>query len=109
MEESGGAAEPFDRCDAAAIAALRIVVNSGLIPHARQGGSGVDAFAVAGSKLDGTGFENEQIRQTQVAGTDCGAGDGLDVFSDVSDAEPANGLVGRVLCDEPIPRFCGFG
>lgn len=37
------------------------------MPHARHGGSGVWAFAVAGSKFDGTGLENEQIGHTQVA------------------------------------------
>lgn len=37
------------------------------MPHAMHGGSGVCTFAVAGSKLDGTGFENVQIVQTHVA------------------------------------------
>lgn len=37
------------------------------MPQARHGGIGVDAFAVAGSKFEGTGLENEHIGQTQVA------------------------------------------
>lgn len=37
------------------------------MPQARQGGSGVWAFAVEGSKLDGTGFEKLQMVQTHVA------------------------------------------
>lgn len=51
----------------APIAALRMVVSGGLIPHARQGGKSVAALAVAGSKLVGTGLENEQMGQIQVA------------------------------------------
>jgi hypothetical protein len=47
------------------------------MPHARHGGNGVRAFAVAGSKLDGTGLEKEQIGQTHVALTDGAAGAGL--------------------------------
>lgn len=50
----------------AVMAALRSVVKGGLIPHARHGGMVVDA-ASAGSKLDGTGFANEQIGHTHVA------------------------------------------
>lgn len=49
------------------IAAFKIVANGGLIPHARQGGIAVDAVAVDGSKLEGTGLENEHIGQIQVA------------------------------------------
>jgi hypothetical protein len=54
---------------AAAIVAFSTIVSGGLMPHARQGGSGVEAVAVAGSKLEGTGFENEQMGQTHVAFT----------------------------------------
>lgn len=43
----------------------------GLIPQARHGGSGVWAFAVTGSKLDGTGLEKLHIVQTQVAEVAC--------------------------------------
>lgn len=56
---------------AAAIVAFSTVVSGGFIPHAKQGGSGVDAVAVAGSKLDGTGLENEHMGQTHVAFTLC--------------------------------------
>lgn len=57
------------RLAAADIAALRTVVNGGFIPHARQGGRFVDAVAVEGSKLEGTGFEKEQMGHIQVAFT----------------------------------------
>lgn len=50
----------------AVMAALRRVVKGGLMPQARHGGMVVDA-ASAGSKLDGTGFANEQIGHTHVA------------------------------------------
>lgn len=53
--------------DRAAIAALRTCTSGGLIPQVRHGGMGVCAFAVPGSKLDGTGFEKEQMGQIQVA------------------------------------------
>lgn len=49
------------------IAAFRICARVGLIPHAKQGGSGVWALAVEGSKFDGTGLEKLQMVQTQVA------------------------------------------
>ena len=47
--------------------AFRTCARVGLMPHARQGGSGVWALAVPGTKLDGTGFEKLQIVQTHVA------------------------------------------
>lgn len=53
--------------------AFKIVVSGGLIPHARHGGSDVEAVAAAGSKLEGTGLENEHMGQTQVAFTLCEA------------------------------------
>lgn len=59
----------------AAIAALTTCTVGGLIPQARHGGIGVRE-ASAGSKLDGTGLEKEQIGQTQDAVID-GAGAGL--------------------------------
>lgn len=49
------------------MAALTTWTNGGLMPQARHGGSGVLAFDTAGSKLDGTGLENEHIGQIQVA------------------------------------------
>lgn len=49
------------------IAAFNTWVKAGLIPQARHGGRGVRAFAVAGSKFDGTGFEKLHMVQTHVA------------------------------------------
>lgn len=49
------------------IAALRTSVKAGLMPQAKQGGNGVCAVAVVGSKLEGTGLGKLQILQTQVA------------------------------------------
>jgi hypothetical protein len=37
------------------------------MPHAKHGGSGVLALAVAGSKFEGTGLEKVHIGHTQVA------------------------------------------
>lgn len=59
---------------AALIAALRTVVNGGLIPQARHGGRFAAAVAVAGSKFEGTGLEKEHIGHIHVALT--GLGDG---------------------------------
>lgn len=61
----------------AAIAALTTCTKGGFIPHAKHGGNGVRAFAVAGSKFEGTGLEKEHIGHTHVAlrgGADGGAG-----------------------------------
>jgi hypothetical protein len=52
---------------AEAIAAFKIVVNGGLIPHAKHGGSGVETFTVVVLKFGGIGLENEHIEQIQVA------------------------------------------
>ena len=49
------------------ILAFRTCARVGLMPHARQGGSGVWALAVPGTKLDGTRFEKLQMVQTHVA------------------------------------------
>lgn len=60
----------------AAIAAFTTWTNDGFIPHARHGANGVRAFAAVGSKLEGTGFENEHIVHTHVAlGDGVGAGE----------------------------------
>lgn len=63
----------------AAMVALTTCTVGGLMPHAKQGGMGVRE-ARAGSKLDGTGFEKEQMGHTQVAlagaGARAGAGGG---------------------------------
>lgn len=58
----------------AEMAAFRIVVKGGFMPHARQGGTLVDEVAVDGSKLEGTGLENEHMGQIQVAFTGWDAG-----------------------------------
>lgn len=61
----------------AAMAALTTCTSGGLIPQARHGGNGVCALAVAGSKFDGTGLENEQMGHIHVAFVSrAGAGDG---------------------------------
>lgn len=65
------------RFDMAEMAALTTCTSGGFIPQARHGGRGVRAFAVDGSKLDGTGLEKEHMGHTQVAlsgGADAGAG-----------------------------------
>lgn len=49
------------------MAAFNTCGNDGFIPQLKQGGRGVFEFAVAGSKLAGTGLAKEQIVQTQVA------------------------------------------
>lgn len=64
----------------ATIAAFKTSGNGGLIPQARHGGSGNDSVAIVGSKLEGTGLENEHIGQTQVpttTGKDAGGRKGL--------------------------------
>lgn len=85
---------------AAAIVAFNTIVRGGLMPHARQGGSGVEAVAVAGSKLEGTGFEKEQIGQTHVAFTFWCVGGTLVEVPCVADEE---------ITSWPIIRFCGLG
>lgn len=99
------------------MAALRTVVNGGLIPHARQGGRCVAAVAVAGSRLDGTGLENEQIGQIQVALTGFGEGGLVDcdrVDNDFTECRLADdgGTAGLVLAlGDPLALlfFCGLG
>ena len=59
-------AEADARLAFALIAAFNMVENEGWTPQVRQVGSGKLAFAVRGSKLEGTGFENEQIGQIHV-------------------------------------------
>lgn len=63
------------RLAAADIAAFRMVVKGGLIPHARQGGTGVEEVAATGSKFEGTGLENVHIGHIHVAADD-GPGEG---------------------------------
>lgn len=57
------------------MAAFTTCIVGGLMPQARHGGIGV-RDASAGSKLDGTGFEKEQMGHTQDALIE-GAGAGL--------------------------------
>jgi hypothetical protein len=97
----------------ALIAAFTTCTKGGFIPHARHGASGVQAFAVAGSKFEGTGFENVQIGQTQVALCE-GVGTGEDVRE--RSGLPFSGVVESGLCVVPVgngePRggcFKGFG
>lgn len=47
--------------------AFRTCERAGLMPQAKHGGRGVCAFAVMGSKLDGTGFGKLQMVHTHVA------------------------------------------
>lgn len=90
--------------DMAAIAAFTTCTIGGLIPQARHGGMGVRE-AKAGSKLEGTGFEKEQIGHTQVALAGGGAGAGLPCRGGVVvDKGPCGGAeTPRVSC------FSGFG
>lgn len=53
----------------AVMAAFSTSAKGGFIPQARHGGNGNDSVAMVGSKLEGTGFENEQIGQTHVPTT----------------------------------------
>ena len=57
----------WSRLAVALIAAFRTVVKGGLIPHAKHGGKWVAEVAVAGSKFEGTGLENEHMGHIQVA------------------------------------------
>lgn len=90
------------RLDMAAIAALTTCTVGGLMPHARHGGIGVRE-ARAGSKLEGTGFEKEQIGHTHVALGGGGAGAGLPCRGGVDDALWGEAATPRVSC------FRGFG
>ena len=48
------------------VAAICRCASGGLIPQAKHGGIGVEAFARAGLKFDGSGLEYEHIGQTHV-------------------------------------------
>ena len=84
-------------------------MRGGLIPHARQGGRGVRALAVDGSKLRGTSFENEQIGQIHVAEVACvGAGDEVKDLSGLPD-EDAVVTAGEALRNAPDDRLVTLG
>jgi hypothetical protein len=83
----------------AAMAALTTCMVGGLMPQARHGGIGVRE-ASAGSKLEGTGFEKEQIGQTQDALRE-GAGAGAGLFR--RSGEPDEGL-GAIEADSDSDR-----
>lgn len=57
----------WGRFEAPAIAAFRTCAQGGFTPQVKHGGRGVCAFAVEGSKLEGTGFEKAHIGHTHVA------------------------------------------
>ena len=57
------------------MAAFSTCAKEGLTPQVTHGDRGTFEFAVAGSKFAGTGLENEQIVQTQVAALDLGVED----------------------------------
>lgn len=86
------------------MAAFSTCVKAGLMPHARHGGRGVWAFAVAGSKLEGTGLEKVQIVQTQVAAL---AGDGSTGAgrNGLSDRGPGDAVL---FLGEPVPTAGGL-
>lgn len=98
------------------IAAFNTWVRAGLIPQARHGGRGVWAFAVEGSKFDGTGFEKLHIVQTHVAAPPSDAstgagrkglsvrGAGDELLLSLGELVPVAG--GRDCNEE---RFVGFG
>ena len=89
LGEAGGCERSF----ALLIAALRTCVRVGLIPQAKHGGNGVCAFAAAGSKFEGNGFEKVHMGQTQVAVETAGSSEGGREI-----------LAGRAGETEPFPR-----
>jgi hypothetical protein len=104
----------------AAIAAFRTRAKGGVIPQARHGGNGKLSVAMLGSKLDGTGFEKEQMGHTHVPTTagsvaedTAGARNGLVDREVGEDAEVT--LENRGDCGTPVllilpkPRLRRFG
>lgn len=73
------------------MAAFSTCGKEGLTPQVTHAGKGVFELAVAGSKFGGTGLENEQIVQTQVAAL------GLGVLE--PDAVLEKGLAPRYIGD----------
>jgi len=97
------------------IAALRTRASGGFIPQAKHGANGVCALAVAGSKLEGTGFEKEHIGHIQVAvlaggGSVVGTRNGLSVRDNGEEVALLDGLprldTARLCTDD---RLDGFG
>ena len=98
----GGVTGP-GRFEMAAIAAFTTCIVGGLMPQARHGGIGV-RDASAGSKLEGTGFEKEQIGHIQDALID-GGGAGLFRRS----GEPDAGLGAAGALNPRESWFAGLG
>ena len=104
---------------AAAIAALRTWLKAGFIPHVRHGGRGNAEVAVRASKFDGTGFENEHIKQTHVP-DDClldGAGRGVNGLLERETGDEEDNWYGRdrgfsvldAMRSDPRPFLSGLG
>lgn len=97
------------------MAAFRTCVSVGLIPHARHGGRGVWAFAMVGSKFEGTGFGKLQMVQTQVALlARVGAADEERIVTSTEDeggvpALPLEPSTVDLALDWREPRFVGLG
>ena len=72
------------------MAAFRTTAKGGFIPHVRHGGIGNADVAFPASKLEGTGFEKEQMGHTHVP-VDCLVG---------AAAGGMNGLLVRVTGDD---------
>ena len=64
----GAGVRDVDECrpEADEMTAFKTWAKVGLIPQAKQGGSGVYALAVVTSKFEGSGLESEQMEQIQV-------------------------------------------
>lgn len=97
------------------MAALRTCVRVGLIPQAKHGGRGVCAFAIVGSKFEGTGFGKLQMVQTQVALLACvGVADDERIATSMAGEGDAPALplgpdAAAVALDWSEPRLVGFG
>ena len=84
-----------------------------MIPQARQGGSGVYAVAVVGSKLDGTGFGKLHIEQIHVAVLGwglLGAGDRIKESAFWNEEEEEEDMAAAATAlDCSDARFAGLG
>ena len=105
------------RCDAVEIAAFSTTAKGGLIPQARHGGKGKEALARLGSKLDGIGFEKEQIGHIHVPVVglaELGTANGLLALVTGREEDSKRFVAGCVgllpaLRNDPRPRLRGFG